>query len=845
MDNLKYDLSGSDNKYRAIEEFVIFQFGQMITLSAPGYHNSIHVYMVNDQQETEISYSAEIVEQTWTDTVDADAMSTLYRVWNKTAEPNDTLSRKLQLNIAATQNERVRIRVKYQKFWLTYEDYHNWNGEGPVYSPSLGKFILEKLDELGDSISGIRTGNQFGVTGTVEDFLEEDLTGINPDNRVTFELHEVDTANGRTTITPARGSFYPDRLEVCQYVPENITIEDTPEIRARTIGNLFFYDEVSNISGTSAIKTTKRRIVLSEDNFVSFLGQFHNGRVTGQLININGLVEGPLYRVLTAGEDYEVCDINLPKTERCSNPNGVYDNIRFLKNLTGMVLINYQAFGGHVNANDARGLRQSLSNIEEIMSSTSFMTTRSLENQPVIKELRGRLHRVEDYLNDFYQVQHEVYMGLSGFNWFNIAEIYDLDWEEELGPIDEVGTFRVESKEAKWCYEFVISVDLRRKIQNVLRCKMLGTNGVQVDDFKDYFPLASRHNVGIRLCWINDGGHNRAGLVLQLGWDFSKYQYDASETGITTDTVIVTNKSGSTSKWRLMYNPNHLTWTAQDAVKTVHHSVYEPCKATDTAVNGVRYFSKEPVYLYFKTQSKFLREGVEYYRAMLDLNAQQYYQKILLPANTLVSSLDFDVYERKLYDYKMKALTVSVGDQLSAGWYKVNPAAASDTNSFTMPDESTIWTTPTASSQSKCVSTILEPDGGLIAWAGNLPLDLLSPGPEKGASSITLPVTLSSACQDSCLEPYMVRSITVDIYDRKDNRYIAKTFDMHIDNAEDMSSVKGEGIFFLEDMCGLIVEFSRSERETSADLWLDIEALLGTSSVINKRFDLRQVRLHF
>ena len=80
------------------------------------------------------------------------------------------------------------------------------DGLGPEYSPGLMRSVLDKVEEL----YYVRNPINNASATTVADMhcLAEDLTGCNPDNLVSGEVHHIDVPNNLFVIRPQCGSFY-------------------------------------------------------------------------------------------------------------------------------------------------------------------------------------------------------------------------------------------------------------------------------------------------------------------------------------------------------------------------------------------------------------------------------------------------------------------------------------------------------------------------------------------------------------------------------------------------------------------------------------------------------------
>ena len=193
-----------------------------------------------------------------------------------------------------------------------------------------------------------------------------------------------------------------------------------------------------------------------------------------------------------------------------------------------------------------------------------------------------------------------------------------------------------------------------------------------------------------------------------------------------------------------------------------------------------------------------------------------------------------------------------------------------------------IWT----KNDNSCVK-LIEPEDGVLGWCGSIELKRFAPGfgdcgecpvsetnrektgdvdPNKGVQvSYVSPLALGYELQKQ-LKPEYITGVTLVIFDRVEQRYIlAKGASSYADGHVCHSEVP----FCLEDECFASlkitkdipgepyhhdvltikksgeVEYSISDEALEAILMVDLRTFLGTMSLKNNRFDLRQIRLHF
>lgn len=555
-------------------------------------------------------------------------------------------------------------------------------------------------------------------------------------------------------------------------------------------------------------------------------------------------------RVLTLGEDYTFANTNLAKTERTFSNQPVYDHVRLLKTFstddTYLLGITYQAFGGQVNPSDVRDIRKDVTNMSEILGATHLLTSEGLEKHNLIRTLQARLSRVESYHDHFAQVDHQVYKGSTGVHWINIAAIYDVVWMNSISVIKEIGQFRVSSKERGWCYEFVVGVDASKGENGILSVKTLAANASHSAGGSSVIPdMSSIEHIMLRLCWneyvdadtreISRG--KKSGLVLQLGFDWSEYKYDSATSISDNDVITVVNKSSHTSMWKLYNDPCEVTNYNDAVLDTYGHVKYVPFVGTAKA--SVPYYVDLVEYLYYLSSSVYAQSGVEYYR--LDGEA---YVLVDVARGAVLASLGYDVYERTPYrhvwqrTYLTEGQVVGIGD----GIYCVDSDVSYDDLSFDFLDHE-LWSPKGMPDVSKYSTVILESDDGKgwTAWSGCYPLHTYSFGPAKTGSDLVLHCSLSESIQ-SQFSLLNVHQLVLTVFDRRAGLWINKTVDMCPAPDGEGEYCYGETLFCLEDMCGCTIFM---ERSTDTDITVTLTVGMGTSSYINKRFDLRQIQVKF
>ena len=484
--NASYDLTGRDSKFRSQNQIVVFTSHQVHTFKTPvhlgddanpsGPKGIIVRKWTNGEWTTVKKATSSSETNCWrVNELAVDTMSTMYRMDNSfTGQIVKSIEIDLSDVVAPGSDGRVIVSITAQDAFKSLYEIHGFNGVGPSYTPALGRYLLERLEEISAIVTS-NIANSFSITDTVNDMLPEDLTGVSPKNYVEFEIHDsLKTTSGVDTIMPARGACYDHDFQMWRFDIRTGSVQMSNKQYNLENRAIFIYKDTTNVGNTTSKVVTEKRVYLTNENYDQYIGMI------GSFIDRARIV--PMVR----GVDYDLVNLNVAKTEMSSSEYGVYDSVRLLKSFVGNVLISYHSFGGEVVFSDVQDLRKDIINVIKILTSKKLLTADVVEHHPVIKDLFNRLQVMEQFHDHFNRVEHSVHMHNPGFHWFNIATLYDVQWENPYPVTDEIGTFRVESLALRWCYEFTLGIDLRKKLADMLRCKTLMTTDVHTSDLSDY-----------------------------------------------------------------------------------------------------------------------------------------------------------------------------------------------------------------------------------------------------------------------------------------------------------------------------------------------------------------------
>jgi hypothetical protein len=144
----------------------------------------------------------------------------------------------------------------------------------------------------------------------------------------------------------------------------------------------------------------------------------------------------------------------------------------------------------------------------------------------------------------------------------------------------------------------------------------------------------------------------------------------------------------------------------------------------------------------------------------------------------------------------------------------------------------------------KVARNVICPENGYLAWAGAVPL--------KEVEALTAGLDLVSTIKEGEIQIQNIKRVEVHIYDRRYDRMITKSEFVHFGNdvshnQESYTSKFIELMFFAEDLCGVSITITDENPVGLPGLYPEINVVsnLGTQSIDNDRFDLRQIVLYF
>ena len=195
------DLTGSDPEFkRGDRRYMVFQSTQTIDFGEPAFASTIKVYKIV-QGTPELLYE----NTDWahrSSLQDVNAISEA-KLEDSTFQAN--LVHGILMTGSVIAGQEFQISVEYQGFYRELTSYPD-TSTGPTPTPGLMLSIVKDLQYLKyvkDPVTDVT-----GDTLAKVQILDEDYTGLNENNHIFNEEHQVNVPNNVYVIRPANGSFY-------------------------------------------------------------------------------------------------------------------------------------------------------------------------------------------------------------------------------------------------------------------------------------------------------------------------------------------------------------------------------------------------------------------------------------------------------------------------------------------------------------------------------------------------------------------------------------------------------------------------------------------------------------
>lgn len=195
------DLTGSDPEFkRGDRRYMVFQSTQTIDFGEPAFASTIKVYKIVQGAPIELHENTD-----WAHRSSLQATNAISEAKLEDSTFQANLVSGILMTGSVLTGQEFQISVEYQGFYRYLTDYPD-TSIGPTPTPGLMLAMLKDLQYLKyvkDPVVDVTSD----TLATLQ-ILDEDYTGLNENNHIFNEEHQVNVPNNRFVIRPANGSFY-------------------------------------------------------------------------------------------------------------------------------------------------------------------------------------------------------------------------------------------------------------------------------------------------------------------------------------------------------------------------------------------------------------------------------------------------------------------------------------------------------------------------------------------------------------------------------------------------------------------------------------------------------------
>lgn len=273
--------------------------------------------------------------------------------------------------------------------------------------------------------------------------------------------------------------------------------------------------------------------------------------------------------LLVKGEDYDIFGLDLVKTELTSNTSGVYNYIKIIKDMIGIVKVTYHAFGGSLTIDNLKALEKDIISVKQFLINTTLLSASTIKNDQTILGLKNKITTLEDnmriLLNGGVPTYGDATNGIairkkinstdSNQHWWTIAELYKVDGSPETINADSM-RLRVQLSNYNIQFECGIAFNANNDDNPFAINCILGN--INKDTFYKCVPR-------MRLIYMNIP-QAYSGVLLQIGMRI--------DTGISFEIVGVEDLSGKESCWKLVSVDSNTVGPEDDGIKLPDGTLY-------------------------------------------------------------------------------------------------------------------------------------------------------------------------------------------------------------------------------------------------------------------------------
>ena len=529
------DLTGELSSYkRNLRRFKIFTANQLVELNDAAYLNTLKVYEIlpDDPENPVLLNQGNYAKQ-----------------WSAPTDCND---------ITAMSKAKSRYLYNHPEYLLTV-DTHFQSGKDYYYrnegtwtvlaNPTIGSQIPNNTYyERNPATWEFTLVNKFYMNDSASDLARSGEYEIAVEyNALEIECAAIERDGLGPEYSPGLMRSVLDKVEELYYVRNPIN-----QVSALTSGMFYCLEEdLTGSNPKNYIEGELHHVDVPNNSFVirPQCGSFYNtSSLKLLLVNDNGTTTELAKETDTEAGDYVVTGINTEKTSISFPSYGVYEYIVIKTNITGKVLVSYQAFGGEVTQADINALKELVQSVYQTVTSEDLVTVSNLSSTSVIKELIYRQQLIEHTIGHF-QSQRFIYTSGVLDKWVNVAFVDRNPWTADAPvPTSCIGEFRVKVADMDLFMDVKINYDI-----NAVDGFSVSVYHADVPTFSnnkfDYF--VKRLLPKFRLIWCTNGyteggvqhpGTDR-GIMLQM-----------SMTSMSTQTfnVVVDDMTGAKSPWDLV-----------------------------------------------------------------------------------------------------------------------------------------------------------------------------------------------------------------------------------------------------------------------------------------------------
>lgn len=257
---------------------------------------------------------------------------------------------------------------------------------------------------------------------------------------------------------------------------------------------------------------------------------------------------------LVEGTDYITVGCNLPKTKVTSSTVPVYDFIFVMAPITGVLTIDYHAFGGEATLDNYVDIEKGLQNVVQYLNNAQFISAKTIGDTEPMTSIYERVDKLEDQVRRLQgtpsygdmttgnTIVMKLFSETPGLHWYTIASLNTIDGVNTVPCTADTFMFRFQSQLSHIQFTAAVSVDLNNNPGDRLICNIVAENFPRgYIPFQNYADIDKIIRPQMRIVWKEE--NSVSGAYLQLGFELN---------GMVEETVQIEDISGHESCWKLV-----------------------------------------------------------------------------------------------------------------------------------------------------------------------------------------------------------------------------------------------------------------------------------------------------